>query len=582
MAKNTQIIDNYTANLPNKDSVSGTEKIIVSDGGENKGVELSKVKEYAADGVATKEDLNSFIPNLLETSLIDKSSTYFPFCFYNTKLGKIGFYKLCELILSNGQKAIVNEYYSTDNSHPAYFPAGIKLANRREWKDIYFDNYTERIVFNSDISCGRAYFKRITASEYINTNSIQSTIQGTTKSSVFNAVGSITEVYNKTEIDDKLSAKADTTNVSATADGLMSKEDKVLFDKLKSVPALSHLNDDSSAFTATKTGVTLNYTCYDVSMWGGKGTPHNAPLPVASSTQAGIMTAADKVKVDSIDTIAATINHVTDTISSSYYSKTDVDKKLTEKADKTVATTTSDGLMSAADKKKLDSLSVKEQLFIDMWNSACGTYGKYNTETGFYELNGLTDITYEQALAIYVSTNGAKGSSLGGVFRGLKIRTHLPFQKWPGSSVGGVSASYIFAESDVEVVDMHGAQFSTGVMAFLNCPNLKSVVNLSCYYTNYNNYKDIFKGCVLLEDVRMNIYCDFSFSDSPLLTYTCIKSIISYSNNTSDITIIVHPTTYAYLQGTTAPTTQVGGTTEQWQALVTAATAKKISFATTE
>ena len=61
-----------------------------------------------------------------------------------------------------------------------------------------------------------------------------------------------------------------------------------------------------------------------------------------------------------------------------------------------------------------------------------------------------------------------------------------------------------------------------------------------------------------------------------------MQNIISWSKNKEAITIILHPTTYAYLQGTTAPTEQVGGTTEQWQALVTAATNKKISFATTK
>ena len=247
-----------------------------------------------------------------------------------------------------------------------------------------------------------------------------------------------------------------------------------------------------------------------------------------------------------------------------------------------VATSTSDGLMSKEDKVKLDSLSLKEQLFIDMWNSACGTYGKYNAETGFYELNGLTDITYEQALAIYANTCGAKGSGLGGVFRGLRIRTHLPFQKLPGESVGGVLASYIFAESNVEIVIMNGAQINTGVSAFEGCSKLKLLENASCYRNTSGNYVNFFRGCVALENVSMNICSDFSFVDSPLLTYACMRNIISYSRNQEDITIILHPTTYAYLQGTTPPTEQVGGTTEQWQALVTAATNKKISFATTE
>ena len=58
--------------------------------------------------------------------------------------------------------------------------------------------------------------------------------------------------------------------------------------------------------------------------------------------------------------------------------------------------------------------------------------------------------------------------------------------------------------------------------------------------------------------------------------------MVDNAANTSAITVTVHPTTYSYLTGTAQPTEQVGGTSEQWQAIVTAASAKQITFATTE
>lgn len=69
-------------------------------------------------------------------------------------------------------------------------------------------------------------------------------------------------------------------------------------------------------------------------------------------------------------------------------------------------------------------------------------------------------------------------------------------------------------------------------------------------------------------------------SYSPKITFDCIKYMVEKSSNTSAITITVHPTTYSYLTGTAEPTEQVGGTTEEWQALVATAAEKQISFAT--
>lgn len=64
----------------------------------------------------------------------------------------------------------------------------------------------------------------------------------------------------------------------------------------------------------------------------------------------------------------------------------------------------------------------------------------YNEQTGFYELNGLTDITEEQMRNIYVYTSGAiNQNDLSGKFSNLPIRTNLPFKANSGSYFGDAS-----------------------------------------------------------------------------------------------------------------------------------------------
>lgn len=198
-------IDLNINNLPIKENISGTEKIVISDNDENKGIEISKVKEYATEGVATKEDLNGFIPNLRKSTHADQYSSYFPYCFFNDELSKISLEDLCKQIWGNEYdldfkcgKAFLKAYYGETESSPVYIPEGIKFFNKREWTDIEANPFNQHLIFNSDIECHDIY-----------TSSLHSNKDGVTTSSVFNAVGSITEVYNKTEIDENLKTKVD-------------------------------------------------------------------------------------------------------------------------------------------------------------------------------------------------------------------------------------------------------------------------------------------------------------------------------------------------------------------------------------
>lgn len=89
------------------------------------------------------------------------------------------------------------------------------------------------------------------------------------------------------------------------------------------------------------------------------------------------------------------------------------------------------------------------------------------------------------------------------------------------------------------------------------------------------------RQCWSLQFVKIkNLEYNLLLSDTECINYESLKYAVDNASNSSPITITVHKTTYSYLTGATPPTEQVGGTTEEWQALVTTAAGKQISFVT--
>lgn len=129
--------------------------------------------------------------------------------------------------------------------------------------------------------------------------------------------GKLGKVYISSHVDELLNNKVD----KVTGKGLSSND----FTNTQK-EQLESLHD--SAKTSIDTPVISTDTIKTTFHSLGHTAATTITYPAATTTTAGVMSASDKVKVDSIDIIAGTINHVTDTISSSYYSKTDVDKKL--------------------------------------------------------------------------------------------------------------------------------------------------------------------------------------------------------------------------------------------------------------
>ena len=77
---------------------------------------------------------------------------------------------------------------------------------------------------------------------------------------------------------------------------------KDVADKLAKIrnTQLSHIKD-TDTFLATAEKVSLNYDCYVGDQYGGAGTKHGADIAAASETAAGVMTAADKNKLNTIE-----------------------------------------------------------------------------------------------------------------------------------------------------------------------------------------------------------------------------------------------------------------------------------------
>lgn len=204
----------------------------------------------------------------------------------------------------------------------------------------------------------------------------------------------------------------------------------------------------------------------------------------------------------------------------------------------------------------------------------------YNQNTGFYELNGLTDITEEQMREIYVQTNPTKRvADLCSVLNASSIRTNFTFLNRGGYK--NIDCYAAFANcTNLEVVAFgarDGDNFfpSRIIYAFINCIKLreiKSVLNVTSLESHNNKFLNTFSACRALEKILiLNLKDNISFPDSPLLSLESLQYLITNAANTSPITVTVHADVYAKIQDEG----QV-----DWHALIETAAAKQITFAT--
>ena len=149
--------------------------------------------------------------------------------------------------------------------------------------------------------------------------------------------------------------------VSETQAGLASASDKKTLNAIKTLGNSSHLKDDS-CWTRTASNVAINFTCTDVS-GNSTNTDakigHSVNIGAASSTLAGVMTSTDKTELDRITTANFALGAVTPAASSVAIAATKTTISTGASAANNItlpaATSSVAGVMTAADKVKLDT-----------------------------------------------------------------------------------------------------------------------------------------------------------------------------------------------------------------------------------
>lgn len=150
--------------------------------------------------------------------------------------------------------------------------------------------------------------------------------------------------------------------------------------------------------------------------------------------------------------------------SDNHYTKSDADNKFATKEDNNTKVAKTDIVQSVGNAtNKIMSQKASTDSFIantpsgdPMHNAYVAVGAVWNAKTGFWELNGLTDITNEQMLTIYIETNNflMYQSSLEGAYCFSKCRTNIPNIPYL-SSVGRLRQNWrdFFRQSiNVEVI----------------------------------------------------------------------------------------------------------------------------------
>lgn len=182
--------------------------------------------------------------------------------------------------------------------------------------------------------------------------------------------------------------------------------------------------------------------------------------------------------------------------------------------------------------------------------AACGAV--FNDITGFYELNGLTDITEEQMAQIYVATKDypAPASHCDGE---TGIRTNIIRRKNVGLlyDIEQRMDNYFRYCSELEVVWASPSwEIPLGLRAlrtttmFSNCVKLRSVFGYidmsSCVQSGL-----MFWNCPALQDVWLqHIGQDVHLAESPLISKDSIIYMMYNCQPAAKIIITLHPDAY--------------------------------------
>ena len=201
--------------------------------------------------------------------------------------------------------------------------------------------------------------------------------------------------------------------------------------------------------------------------------------------------------------------------------------------------------------------AAKFALFIDEFNAAAGSNGKYDPANApdpqhpFY-LNTLW-LTYDEAVVSMAHVNeiylrGAVSMS------GLNIRTNMLSAKTTpdGWGTGFVTLNSVCSRnSTIEVLNVGGIVLdkddNMGMFAY-GCGNLHTIIGKISMYQTTGVATSAFAVSPKLQEVRLySLKTSISFKNCPLLSLASLQCLVDNAANISAIPVTVHPVTYGKL-----------------------------------
>lgn len=187
----------------------------------------------------------------------------------------------------------------------------------------------------------------------------------------------------------------------------------------------------------------------------------------------------------------------------------------------------------------------KLALFVDMWNQACGNYGKYDPVNAPdaehpYLLNDLW-LTYQESMAIMLQYQSWGTGSVD--FLWTDVKTNIRARS---SSARTYSNSY----NGLTVVNLLNI-YPTSMHTCLRGSGLKRILNLNAAYMTA-----IHQSCFNAPNLEVlqisNLKINLDLSNCPLINLASWQGMIQTAANTSPITVTVHPDVYAKIANTSA------------------------------
>lgn len=205
----------------------------------------------------------------------------------------------------------------------------------------------------------------------------------------------------------------------------------------------------------------------------------------------------------------------------------------------------------------------------------------WNDSTGYWELNGLTNLTNEQMQIIYSVNNPAQLSAQSYAFAQYYKNngpiTTLPFTA--ASQLSRLAASINLSWNySVQVLCLTWGSDAAGLV-----PTVSGINNFQIWYFGVlTTVVDViqcsarfninpFNGCSKLVNVKLSgVAANLQLSSTPVISLDSLTYLVDNASNSGAITVTVHPTIYGYL------TDQSGH--PDWYALAQTAAGKNISF----